>query len=403
MKDRQAKSRKPLVVPILGMMACAALLCVAQPGYGAEKDPLVETLVEKGVLSSSEAEAIRAGQKERDLPSWIKRMTVKGDLRLRYQTEKKDGSERRDRGRIRYRIAVDTKPADDLTVGLRLASGSSDPRSTNQTLQDTFSSKGINLDRAYVKYRPDEWIALAGGKFANPLFAPSDLLWDDDINPEGGAFTVSTKMGGGLAPFLTSGFFVLDEKSGGSDPLMYAVQPGVDWNISDSAHLKLAVAYYGFSSLKGKTLDFSSGTNTLASGGLRYDYDSLAVSAKAGFDVPFPIAPYVSVFGEYIKNPDPSENNEGFLGGVQVGSRKLERLGQWNVSYRYRRLERDAWPDVFPDSDAFGGATNVKGHEGILKIGLAKYASLGFDYYSMEEIEGDVSEHLLQVDLVFTF
>ena len=84
------------------------------------------------------------------VPQWVKNLKIKQDIRLRYQKEVRDSDvKHRHRARVRYRLAVISNPFEDIEVGLGLATGSSDPRSTNQTFQDTFSSKGINLDLAY--------------------------------------------------------------------------------------------------------------------------------------------------------------------------------------------------------------------------------------------------------------
>ena len=125
-----------------------------------------------------------------ELPSWVKRFSFKGDLRLRYQYEETTGRTERHRGILRYRLGVSVKVTEQIQAVFGLASGGDDPRSTNQTFQDTFSSKGIQLDLAYGEYQPFKGFKLIGGKFKNPLWKPSDLLWDSDINPEGGAIDV---------------------------------------------------------------------------------------------------------------------------------------------------------------------------------------------------------------------
>jgi len=50
------------------------------------------------------------------LPKWVQNFTFKGDLRLRYQTDKKEDSKRRHRGRIRARLGADVKVTDDINV-----------------------------------------------------------------------------------------------------------------------------------------------------------------------------------------------------------------------------------------------------------------------------------------------
>jgi hypothetical protein len=358
---------------LLAAVACAGLLLASGPGSAAEEKP-----------------------------KWYDTIKIKVDLRLRYQYEDTTGSEERNRGRIRYRITVDGQVVDNMAVVLRLASGSSDPRSTNQTFDDVFSSKPINLDQAFVKYTPAKWVELDGGKISNPFWSPSDLLWDSDINPEGVAAKLSFDVDS-VDIFVNTGFFVLDEKSSEDDVLMYAVQPGVKVGFAENGHVKLAAAFYGFSNLDGNTLNFSAGSNTGFDTGLVFDYNSFAISAEVGMDKVSEPVPYIAVFGEFIDNPDPDDDNTGYLGGLKFGAKSIKEGGQWQATYMYRRLERDAWLDVFPDSDFLGGATNAQGHEAIVEVGLMKNVTLGFDYYHAEEIEGDTDQDLFQADLVFKF
>jgi hypothetical protein len=185
---------------------------------------------------------------------------------------------------------------------------------------------------------------------------------------------------------------------------MFVVQPGVNWNITDTVSLQLAAAYYGIGDVQGSTLDHSSETNTLTDGGLEFEYNSYGVSGQIAFKKLADFLPYVGVFGEYIKNPDPDEEDEGYIGGIMLGHEKIGKLWDWQLGYSYRRLEKDAWLDIFPDSDFHGGDTGVKGSEAIFNLGLAKNIWLGLDYYHTKNIEDDSKEEdLLQVDLNFRF
>ena len=388
--------------------------------FAGEIDILVDKLVEKGVLSPVEAQNILdetkqevtkeiAQGKSYALPKWVQAMKLKGDLRLRYQWNKKKSSEERHRGRYRFRLGAETKIADNVKVGFGLATGGTDPRSTNQTMTNTFETPDIRLDYAFAEYSSSPWLTFYGGKFKRKpiLWQPSDLLWDSDIRPEGGAAVINKGIGSGLDLFLNAGVFVLNESSSDtSDPMMYVVQPGLKWEISEGVSLKTAFAYYSFSGVKGAALDHSTGTNSLDSDShLIYDYNSLSPSLELGIKRPLNnLVPYFASFGNYIKNPDPSHNNQGYLFGVKFGDKKVKKKGQWQVKYMYRRLEKDAWLDTFPDSDFYGGDTGVKGHEVIFDYALKKNIVSGLDYYYTENIEGAKKpENLLQVDMKLKF
>ncbi len=94
------------------------ILCVfGHAGFAAttEVDALIEKLVEKNILTRQEAielkgeivadaKALREEGLKESLPKWVQDMKLKGDLRVRYQNERRDSTNSRNRGRIRMRL-----------------------------------------------------------------------------------------------------------------------------------------------------------------------------------------------------------------------------------------------------------------------------------------------------------
>lgn len=391
-----------------------AVMC-SSAVYAGEVDILVQKLVDKGILTPAEGAKILTETKQEArrqiaqgkhdiLPEWLQNTRVKGDLRLRGQYQKFDNSEDRWRPRFRYRLGVESKVNQQVKVGFGICSGGVDPRSTNQTFQDSFSSKGVNIDYAFGQYDPFTWASVVGGKMKNPLWNPSDLIWDTDITPEGFAILLNRKvMNDQVALFCNGGWFLIDEFSArGNDPSMYVLQPGFDWTINEKAGLKAAAAYYGFSHLEKCKLDHSSKTNTgAATTGLVYDYDALVLSGQ--FRLLPGIVPYAALFGDYVHNPDPDNGGNAWLVGFTFGEEKIKEFGQWRAQYSYRRLEKDAILDILPDSDFFEGCTGVQGHEAIFEYGIGKNTWLSLDYYRTEKIRGSEDGHLFQLDWNFKF
>jgi hypothetical protein len=347
----------------------------------------------------------------------------KGDLRLRYQYEHTEGTEgllQRHRGRFRFRFGFATMMREDLEIGGRLATGDTDPRSTNQTTTGFFSTKDIRLDKAYVFWSATDNVTLKVGKYGGAFLVTGDMLWDSDITFEGASVSWKRPLGGGssrpdggssprgglISPLVNAGTFVLNEdKTSGNDPQMYLVQPGLSYD-SKALSLETGVALYIFEHLKGSSPDedISSVTNTRVDGKLKYDYDSVnpvlvLIYRPGGSGEPGHV---LKILGDYIYNIDSKDS--GYRLGLVFGSPKVKEAGSWQVHYAYRRLERDAFPDVFPDSDFYGGATDVAGHEAIVHYGLAKNVSVGLDYYNARRIEDeDQPQNLLQVDCCFKF
>lgn len=397
-----------------------------------EIDILLEKLVEKGVISAGEAQEIKTETREQvkketvqgkneSIPLWVQNIKLKGDLRLRAQHENRKGSNLnsgnstdRTRARIRMRLGADARVNDQTKVAVGIATGNdSDPRSTNQTFGDSFSKKPIWLDYAYAEYSPRPWATLIGGRMKNPLWEPGDMLWDTDINPEGGAIKLAHKFSNKLDGYLNTGFFVVDEISTTSDPWFYALQPGLKFKIADGVDLNIANTVYIFEKVKGAALDSSANSNTRQSSMLKYNYNAYSPALEIGFTDPFKKVapglnlPYLAFLGEYVHNMSAPTSNNGYMVGLKLGHAKISGKGQWQLKYLYTLLETDAWLDILPDSDRYGGRTGIRGHEIALSYGLNKNCSIDFDYYRTDLTASNnnlpKTDHIFQADFNFKF
>ena len=257
-----------------------ALLLFQAPVMAGELDMLVDKLVEKGVLTKKDGDLILSVQKLKK-----KKRTRKSSRHWRCRSLSKTPSSRaifgcatsiatktttkddeRNRGRYRFRLGMVTKVNEKVNVGFGLASGGSDPRSTNQTFGNSFETPDIRLDYAYASYKPFEWLRLVGGQFENPLWMPSGWIWDSDIRPQGVSASLNRTVGS-VELFMNNGFWVIDEISASSnDPLMFVLQPGYNIKLGQNAFFKNALAYYNATDVKGATLDYTSKSNTLDDG-----------------------------------------------------------------------------------------------------------------------------------------
>ncbi|MFA5271503.1 MAG: putative porin [Candidatus Omnitrophota bacterium] len=416
-----------------------ALLFVSNVAFAGEIDILVQKLVEKGILSPGEAQQIVTETKEEvkkeiakgtysSFPAWVQNTKLKGDFRLRYQydhakflansTTNKDGDQ--NRARIRARLGLESKVNDKLLVGVGIATGKSDDsgdaaRSTNITLggDGGFGKDSIALDYAFLQYSPTLWSTFVGGKFKNPLWEPGDLIWDTDINPEGGVVKLSSiKLLSNAEIFMNAGVLLVENKKNWSaDPTLFVVQPGIVYNFNDKVQLKGAFSFYDFTGTKGKVLSGSSGTNSGASTGLLYDYRNIIPAAEIGIKEPLKFLkldiPYLGLFGEYVQNvaiDSTGKNNTGFMAGFKFGAEKIEKWADWQFRYNYAMLGRDAILDILPDSDRYGGKTGMRSHELGFDWGLGKNAWLALDGYYGWRLKGNFGStqskpaSVLQVD-----
>lgn len=426
--ERKVSFSRMSIIVLVVLMQFALAGIFARSAHASDVDVLINRLVEKGVLTRADAEAILKETKmekaekaettvtSEKLPSWLDKISIGGDLRLRYEyrdRQEGSGAGNYNLGRFRYRLHVTGQVMDNLKVVFGLASSSGDPRSQNVTFgtgtgkNGSFAGEPMAIDLAYVQYNPVKTLTLIGGKFGNPIWTPSQLIWDTDIKTEGAAATLDIPAGEGLAFFINTDFFVL-QTNGDKTPYVFAIQPGVKFDFASGAHVKLAGTYYNFSKLKGSTPGYSPKTNTyVTDGGLKYDYNMLDAGAEVGFDNLASILPYIGFYGEYVHNPDPSRGNNGYLAGIKFGDKNTKEFGRWKVSYDYRREGRDAVPDMLPESDFFNGYTDVYGSKATFTFGLGKNIYTALNYFNGHSADTNVTSNkkwdVVQIDMGMSF
>lgn len=344
--------------------------------------------------------------------SWLKKFKPKADLRLRHEglfRGKNNRSGRtfdRTRERIRFRIGGEYFFLKNLKAGFRLVTGGDDPVSTNQTLDNTFSTKDFRFDQGYADFK-FKMMQLRGGKFGVP-FMKSELLWDGDLSLEGAAEKLTHQFGDTKVE-LIFGQFVVEEfgpsatNSNKDDPYLSAYQGGVSQKLDGLGKAKVSVGYFDYKGLAGNVSTQSTKGNTVdGAGNLVTNYDILDIIGEFQTDMIMGIP--IKVFAEYAKNvngrADNLENKAWQVGG-KVG-KSVKKFGDWQAKYIYREVERDAVFDAVSDSDFHEGGTNAKGSELGLKIGLYDGILFNASYFITEGITGPKDGlDRLQLDLVF--
>lgn len=305
------------------------------------------------------------------LSSWTDRVDMNADLRYRHEQTSDDTltssgirTADRERDRIRARLGAKFKAAQNLTIGIGFATGDGDPRSTNQTLGEVFSHKGLDLDLAYFDWSFADWGHVIGGKMKQPFFKPGQsLFWDSDINPEGLALTFEQGVIFGSA----YGFW-LNEISGletqrTSDTMLYGGQIGTRLPLGQS-NLVLAAHYYDVSAGQGRAPFYNnnpSGNTTILAGTppaqvLLYDYQVIDLSAE--FNMQWGRFP-VQIWADLAQNQDPSDLNKAWALGAVLG--KASDASTWSFGAEYQSVEKDALFGQFIDADLGGGQTDSAG------------------------------------------
>lgn len=181
----------------------------------------------------------------------------------------------RNRLRLRARLGFEADLGEGFTAGMRIATGNDNsPVTGNQTLGAAGSGQGGNfgkyaiwLDRGYLKYeiggQARRNIAVTAGRFDNPFFKTSEIMWDDDVGFDGVALHARREMLTGFMPFITGGAFPIfntdlnfgtnnPAKFKSNDKWLYAAQIGADWKVTKKINFKIGASYFDFKNVEGK-------------------------------------------------------------------------------------------------------------------------------------------------------
>jgi len=285
---------------------------------GAVPDPVLNLMMEKGMITETEANKVQAEVDARRTnmaaqypapPSpWlvsagIKDIELFGDLRLRYEDREagdpggfknpkagKNGSKYLPSGdinldRVRYalRFGLRGDAQDDVYYGFRMDT-SPNPRSSFTTLGTSSGSNpyygpfgksqtGLGVGELYVGWRPESWLDISLGRMPNPMYT-SPMVWSPTLTPEGAAekFKFSVGPVDFLANFgqmiyadsnpnsTSSGYFnlVSSDDSTGNLPWLLEYQGGVDVHLTKKIDFQVAPALYTYT-------DFNKGSSPSSS------------------------------------------------------------------------------------------------------------------------------------------
>ncbi len=295
--------------------ARAETVALSPPPAGADdmRVTYVPEVVKDQMRDEIKAEVLRQAKDEgwtnaATLPSWVPRFRFTGDVRTRYEGDfyppgndntgafpnfnaintgapfdtagavfspQNNVDQDRNRIRLRVRFGAEIDLGENFSAGVRIATGENDsPVSENQSLGaanngqgGNFSKYAVWLDRGYLKYevggQPDKNLAISVGRFENPFFDPTTILWANTLGFDGfaiqGKYPVTKSVGGfatvGAFPVFNTDFnFSTNQpaKFKSDDKWLYAAQGGAAWKINKDFNVKGGVAYYHFQNVEGR-------------------------------------------------------------------------------------------------------------------------------------------------------
>jgi hypothetical protein len=356
----------------------------------------------------------------------------KGDIRYRYESGLKDDNvsatedHSRDRHRMRVRFGVYPWINEELSAGLQLSTGGTEPTSRNETFDDLFATDDVYLNEAFIDYHPmflngNVNVLLGKRDVAKTLIVEKDLVWDGDLTFEGITLQYGKDSDGNEKDGLSAvaGYYVIDENSSVTtfekDAYIVAAEASYKGTVSDLGY-RLGAGYYDFVNLDGYSASTTSVTKPTAAQFTPYDFNIVEFFGNVGGDITETV-PW-KLYAQYAFNTakqsdypailDEDERN-AFLVGLKIG--KAKNPGQLEGSAEYVSIGKYAVAPI-TDSDRNGGSfTNLEG----FKIGavyhLVQNMTIGATYYNFDYknkdlvsvADSDDRQHLLQADVVVKF
>jgi len=278
-----------------------------------------------------------------------KPLNLYGDVRIRaeqdWNSKKTDGSMRKDRTRLRYRLRFGFKYSwnQNIEFGGRIISGNpKNQQSPHVSFGNEFESSSVSIDKVYLKYKKNSFWAWAG-KNSFPFWKQNELFWDDDVNPEGVALG---------SYVLSSGLFLFNDLPNTPDNTATFVMDYTIWNAS-----------------------------------LKFKFNKIPLSF--GFD-------YLNNLEDYAKNTNISpvfvNETDGYVVNMTYGNSK--KKGDVQIGYYYSSIGKYAVVDYFAQDDwvrwgntNFTRSSNFKGSEIRLKYTIGPKFNVVLRTYFVDAIK----------------
>ncbi len=351
-------------------------------------------------------------------------MKFAGDLRVRDENFSRDNAAPRNRHRERFRLRIgsEIELSNKLAVNLRFASGAGEQVSTNQSYDNLGSQKSLYIDIASLQWFPyiSETASayLATGRMKNMLWKSysSDIIWDDDFNPEGFSQGVEWLASDGLSVFANTLQMAADEDSStGRGQWLFSQQAGFETKLPLESRIKLGAAYHKWSRENAGTFSQTAvqqGNRRTAGGVLlnRFGIGELTAQVSAWpFNIPLSLqATLARNFsaknnGTTITGPKASD---GYQFGFILGHAKGKNT--WEAAMFRKYSETDVTVADIADSDFGEGGTNRKGSIFWIAYNPQNWLQAKAKYFATKVIDaqfapGPYDDDRLQLDLSVKF
>ena len=245
-------------------------------------------------------------------------------------------------------------------------------------IRDNYLSRDARLDLAFARWQVTRGARLEGGRFEMPV-ALTEMLWDRDLRPQGGALTLEAHDEGArprlaLTVLAARGSHVLDD---GGVGLLLASGAGF-FGAGEHGRIELRGSFLKFTGVE-KLEPRIRRQNSRLNGLVFQDYDVLDAIARYRRDGGVPLQLVADLSWNFgagktarAAGEAPRKNRRGLWLAAVLGS---TRTARFRGEYTFARVDKDATVAAYATDDFFW-STGWLGHRG--DLGIKVTANIAF-------------------------
>ncbi len=232
-------------------------------------------------------------------------------------------------------------------------------------VRDNYRSRDARLDLAYAKVKLGPVVA-EGGRFFMPI-PFTEMIWDQDLRPQGGAVALDFSSPDSGNRFALHGIYATGSHVYEDESVMYGGGVELQLGAAQGSSLQLVGSYLQFEDLNKLEVPIRR-QNTRLAGLILNDYRvvDLIGRIRRGGQMPLELT------GNYCWNTALDQDNKGLWLAVVLGDLGTSRA---RAEYTYAKIDKDATVAAFNTDDFFWG-TGWEGHRADLGTGTVKSSSI---------------------------
>jgi hypothetical protein len=231
-------------------------------------------------------------------------------------------------------------------------------------IRDNYRSRDARLDLAWGKLTAGPLTA-QGGRFFMPL-PVTEMIWDRDLRPQGGAASINFAPKSSLNRFALIGLYAEGSHVFEDESLMFGGGLDLSFASGQTARLQIAGTYLEFRDLD-KLDPAIRRQNTRVAGEIVNGYRVVDIVGRISRTGQLPM----QLVGDYCWNTAVDQDNKGLWLAVVLGTLPTSRT---RLEYTYAKIDKDATVAAFNTDDFFWG-TGWEGHRADLATGGARKSS----------------------------